>query len=294
MKLIAESIRGEALKLTDKITWLDFFTRDNIKKVLQELRIIVGPEAESQSTEALLTNIMNGYTPTGYLLDDVIALEKWHNRRLSEKLAGINYNELYFESLGLQFFGQLLHFRSSKKIYVPLGMLQPPLYRPDTVGAANFGAVGELVAMELVIAALGYRIQPTSGSYSQSFEMSSSKNEYRKRWRCYLDELKQRTLKYHDNWWANHYLNASIYPFTKDANTVMLEESALDISFKGFTAWMAENTHDRADNVFIGPKLSAQKLFFLSFAQTFCHSMSSIMELYLQFYETSSIPSEVL
>ncbi|CAH8851496.1 unnamed protein product [Trichobilharzia szidati] len=178
------------------------------------------------------------------------------------------------------------------EVFVPPGMLQLPIYHHNLPAAFNFGGMGSLIGTAIGILVGEYGAFMRKNGEIQAVWSSDTIRMYKEQKKCVHDQI-YNASKYYFNF--SDLMMATIEDDIKRVTRATIHEATgLDIARYAFEDWIRDSPDEKYLRHLPGVTFNPKQLFYLTYAQTFCHSMDIWDEYYQLMATTPQPPYEVL
>ncbi|CAL8098419.1 unnamed protein product [Calicophoron daubneyi] len=246
------------------LPWMDEETRSKISKRVREMKIKFSVP-EIMRDEAKLNyayrNLKVSYVHSENLLSSIRYLRSIYNRVLAG-VADPYENDwlardvnVYDTKIGIQ--------TLVDELFVPPGILQPPVYHHTFPASLNFAGLGSMVGSAMA-ELLGETGSYTFGNGLEHIWSTEMWKNYLKHWQCAYEQLTNITRTY-----FNTSTDAS-GAISNAATKVFDESSGLDIAIEALDSWLKKSGNSDVVKTLPGPYMPHDQLFFVVYAQTFC------------------------
>lgn len=231
--------------------WLDDSTLNYIKTKLENINISLGYPESMQSTENVEKIYQSVEISKTNLIDNLLNLRKFKNRREQEALGFTTYERPYFipklrpvSTLAMN------HLRLYNRVLVPPVLLQQPFYDRYLPKAVNYGALGQLIGHEIL-----HGFDGTGVRFDIKWSVQSSL-EFANRTNCLYNQYTKDGIDGHK---------------TLDEN--IADNGGLRLAYKAYKKWLIHARPQIVNSEHLdGLDYTPTQLFFISAAQVWCTS----------------------
>ncbi|THD26166.1 Endothelin-converting enzyme 1 [Fasciola hepatica] len=285
-------IKPSALKQLDSIGWLDSETKEKVKKRIEDLKIINEVPLIMRNDVKLdyaYRDLQISSIHINSLIDMIQYLRGVYNRIYAgiaephEEAWLQNNMNVYDNKIGINLVRD--------ELYVPPGVVQPPFFHHTLPSAINFAGIGSMLASAVA------QMIGESGSYSfhpQVTLLWSEKSwaKYLQHWDCIQDRLKNSTKTYFK-------VSDAVMAYVSEslrtgADDVVDEVTGLNIAKIGYNDWFANEERSVENTLLPGPHVPRDKLFYITYAQTFCESDDNTRDWWRIIFSENSLPLELI
>lgn len=276
-----------------EIPWMDDKTKSDVGSRVDRMKILHKTPAIMQDEKKLNYAYRSLKTSHNYLenLFSAIGYTRGIYNRL---LMGVNEtSEENWSSHDVMVYDTHVALQLQlDELFIPPGMLQPPIYHHDLPAAVNFGGLGSLVgtAMGILVGEYGaYMLKDGTTKFLWTPETIQRFNEKRG---CVQNQIYDATRMYFN--FSDILMKSFSLDFAKVVTAIINEASGLNIARSAFESALASPRNPEHFKSLPGLDLTQKQLFYLSYAQSFCHNM----EYWEEFFKLASIepsaPFEVI
>ncbi|XP_076450938.1 endothelin-converting enzyme 1-like [Babylonia areolata] len=161
-----------------------------------------------------------------------------------------------------------------KRLYIPAGLLQFPIYDHTSPRYTNFGSMGTIVGRQLTHAVDEYgNYYHLNGSGRGSWWSNTTTQRYKDKRQCIIDAFKNITMGPYQTSRGPLRIpvNANYY-----APLALGESSSVKLAYKAYHEWMGTTGGEKP---MPGGRWTNDQMFFISYAQTYCRTPDSTREL---------------
>ncbi|TGZ58564.1 hypothetical protein CRM22_009590 [Opisthorchis felineus] len=285
-------LKSSAREQIQKTKWLDYDTRQKLERRIENMEIkytIPDIMTNEAKLDYAYRKLKTSYVYMENLLSAVAYIRTLNNRVLAGVADQVendwlNYDvSVYDAKIGVHLVDD--------QLYVPLGALQPPVYHHNLPADLNFAGFGSMIGTAVA------RLLGEMGSYKikQDLELiwsDKSWNEYLVHWQCVRNQIGNATKKMLN---GSFLLSSQISQDLDAATSLVIDDSTgLMISQRALEQWTNVNGNSQADTLLPGEYMAKQKLFYTSYAQTFCDATDGDEQSFQLLYGSQGVPFEIL
>uniref|UniRef100_A0A183CJU8 Peptidase_M13 domain-containing protein n=1 Tax=Globodera pallida TaxID=36090 RepID=A0A183CJU8_GLOPA len=274
--------------MLDELDWLDGATRGEAMAKLDQLRVNIGSPDWIHSDGELdsFFDALNFENATDYFnsLDQLTTFNNFLQfRLLQEDKFKVNRNEF----MGLPTDVNAWYIPELNSITFPDGILQRPFFDPQWPAAVNYGTLGSIAGHEISHAFDDDGVQWNSEGFLKRWMGDESQKDFDQMAKCVVGEYG--AIEVLD---PAKYRPSNISGLRTQGENIA-DNAGIIAAFRAFKLHSALNGPEPRlpDQSLSG--LSADQLFFLSFAQNWCQSPPSENELFRQILVDPHSPSKV-
>ncbi|CAH8560570.1 unnamed protein product [Heterobilharzia americana] len=276
-----------------QIQWMDEQTRKEVDDRITKMKVLYKvPEImrNDQKLNYAYRTLRTSYNYLNNLFSAVQYTRGVYNRLMSgvTETSEENWNSrdvmVYDTHIAL--------YLQMDEVFIPPGMLQLPIYHHNLPAALNFGGMGSLVGTAIGILVGEYGSFVLKEGDMQSLWSSETISRYKEHKKCVLDQI-YNASKYYFNF-SDAGMAFMEDDMKKATRATINEASGLDIARSAFEDWINNTPDEKYLRRLPGVSFNPKQLFYLTYAQTFCHNMDFWDEYYQMTSTTPQPPYEVL
>uniref|UniRef100_A0A3Q0KBE3 Family M13 non-peptidase homologue (M13 family) n=1 Tax=Schistosoma mansoni TaxID=6183 RepID=A0A3Q0KBE3_SCHMA len=276
-----------------QIQWMDDKTRKDVNERINKMKILFKVPEIMRNDKKLnyaYRTLKTSYNYLNNLFSAVQYIRGVYNRLLS----GVTEtSEENWSSRDVMVYDShvALHLLLDE-VFIPPGMLQLPIFHHNLPAAFNFGGLGSLIGTAIGILVGEYGSFMLKEGEIQSIWTSETVNKYQEEKKCVQDQIYDASKNYFN--FSDIVMSSMSDDIKKITRSVINEASGLDIARSAFEDWINDSPGEKYLRNLPGVTFNSKQLFYLIYAQTFCHDMDLWDEYYQMIIRTPQPPYEVL
>ncbi|CAH8561169.1 unnamed protein product [Schistosoma bovis] len=276
-----------------QIQWMDEQTRKDVNERINKMKILFKvPEImrDDKKLNYAYRTLRTSYNYLNNLFSAIQYIRGVYNRLLS----GVTEtSEENWSSRDVMVYdSHVALYLQLDEVFIPPGMLQLPIFHHNLPAAFNFGGLGSLIGTAIGILVGEYGSVMLKGGEIQSVWTSETSRKYQEQKKCVQDQIYNASRNYFN---FSDYIMSSINDDIKKVTQAVIHEaSGLDIARSAFEDWINDSPGEKYLRHLPGVAFDSKQLFYLIYAQTFCHDMDLWDEYYQMITRTPQPPYEVL
>ncbi|XP_032810954.1 endothelin-converting enzyme 1 [Petromyzon marinus] len=254
VKEVINNVRVSFQNTLTTLTWMDNKTRDDARDKASEMKPLVGAENKF-SDPGWINSFYAQITPDeSSFFDTMVNYYKYLAKRSLEQLSlGLNTNCNLLPPQEVD--SRYLYTDNRNKLFVPMGILQPPFYYLQQKRYLQYGAIGSVIAREFLHGFYGEGSQYDASGVHKLWWSNATWKKFEERARC---------LEHQYGNYSSGGLNVN---GTRTLVENVADNGGLDTALHAYEDWITKN-REEPQLPFLG--LNARQTFFVSFAQSLC------------------------
>lgn len=285
-------VKPSALKQLETVKWLDTETKDKIRERIEGLKLVTDLPLIMQNDVKLdyaYREIKISFVYLNNLLNMIQYMRAVYNRILAG-IAEPHENSwlhdtvnVYDTKIGINLVRD--------ELYIPPGIVQPPFFHQKLPAVINFAGIGSMLATAVA------RLIGESGSFILDDQVTllwseQSWSKFVQHWDC-IDKRVRDKIKVHYNI-SDNLMELVGESLRSGVDEIVDEATGLNIAKIGFDSWFAVEESSKENTLLPGPHIPRDKLFYTSYAQTFCETNMKSRNWWQMILMEESVPPEIL
>ncbi|XP_055869693.1 neprilysin-1-like isoform X3 [Biomphalaria glabrata] len=239
--------------------WMDRKTKIFAKEKLKLMDLEIGYPEELENDE-YLNHLYINYAPQNELYI-------WNYMKVMKEITSAKLR-MVRESLDLKSWtmspvtSAVAHILNRNQVIIPAGVLRYPLFHKNYPKSVNYGAIGVLMTREILHGFDSIGAKFNQNGHLQDWWSENTRRNFTQKIQCLTDQL---------NKYFNKEINARVnQKLNKVENSA--DNGAIKIAYKAYRSSI--EAEGKEEPILPSQNLTHNRMFFLSFAQTFCSEIS--------------------